>query len=135
MWVGISLVVVLIVMTAVLATVPVGQRMTYQTDGLVTGPTLRGCGESLFDLAAWTFPAGKVVHFSWTTDPASDVFVNISTVLPSSFGPTFYSGYGSLGTDSFFAKGGTYNVNVTNCNNQQTTATVSAYYYFNAPLL
>lgn len=123
-----------VVILVVLATVPFPQRVSFQIGSLVTGPTQRGCGLTLFTLAGWTFPAGKLIHFSWTTNPTTDVFFNMSTILNDSFGPTFFSGYASSGTESFYANGGTYEVNVSNCEDWQTTVTVSAYYNFDAPM-
>lgn len=117
-----------------LATVPVPQHVTYSIDSLVTGPTQRGCGETLFDLYEWALPAGKLIHLSWSTNPAADVFVNMSTILTDTFGPTFFWGHGSSGANSFYANGGAYEVNVTNCGSQQTTVTISASYNSSAPL-
>lgn len=127
--------VALVALNVGLRTVPVGQRATYQTESIVTGPTLRGCGETLFVLIGWTFPAGKTVHFSWTTNPATDVGVVLTELLNDSYGPTIFSGYGSSGSGILYSDGGGYGVNVTNCEAQPTNATITAYFNYNAPLL
>lgn len=134
-WAVVSVAVAALVIVAVLRTVPFPQRANFETGSTVTGPTLRGCGETLFDLSGWTFPAGKLIHISWSTNPATDVFVNMSTILTTSFGPTFFWSHESSGEESFSANGGAYEVNVTNCETQSTTATISAYYSYNAPIL
>ena len=46
-----------------------------------------------------------------------------------------FSGDGSSGSTTFSSNGGAYNFDVTNCESQQTTATISAYCHDNARLL
>ena len=133
LWAGVVAAVLVVVVVVILSLIPVAQRASYQETLPVTGPTARGCGETIF--VSWTFPVGKTVHLTWTTNPVIDVALNVTEILPSSFGPSAFFGNGSSGTGTFNSNGGPYGVILSDCQTQPTTATISAYYNFNAPIL
>jgi len=133
----VAIAVVVVAVLVVLAVVPTPQRATYQTDLPVYGPNILGCGHSVLIAESWTFPAGKWIHLSWTTSPATNITIVASTPPTGnvSLGGGNFSESGTSGSRTFQASGGEYEFDFFNCENQATTVTISAYYNFNAPLL
>lgn len=126
----IGVVVAVVVVLASLAVIPVAQRTGSTTQVTTSGSGVTGCGATPVG-SIQTYPAGKTVHFSWTTTPATSVTVSI---VDQESGPIF-SGLGSSGSGTFVSNGDQYGFEIVNCENQGTTVTVSVYYNFDAPLL
>jgi len=115
-----------------LAVVPVAQRAQFNADLPVLELGPGGCGHSIF--WGWSFPAGKAVHLTWTTNPATDIALQVNTTQGSNQTEVL-SETGSAGNATLYSTGDAYGFDVHNCQNQSTTMTFSAYYDFNAPLL
>jgi len=127
----VAVVLVGVVTPGLLTAIPVTQRETYTLRGVVLPSGVLGC--SLRQLGSQSFPAGRMVHFSWTTTPSSHIYVH---VVDSSTGRiTWYYGPGIYGSGSFNSTGDVYEFSVDNCDSHNASVTISAYCDFQAPML
>ena len=132
MRVGVLAAILTVAVLVLLAVVPVAQRAEFDAGLPVYGPNAFGCGHSVF--WGWSFPAGKAVHFTWTTNPATNITLQVNTTQ-GSIQTEVLSASGSAGSATLFSIGDTYGFDVHNCQSQFTTVTFSAYYNYNAPVL
>ena len=121
---------VIVVILVALATVPVGQQATFQTQILTPGKSLFECSGATGP--SRTFPAEKTIYVAWTTTPAESVTVTVTVVQNAS---VVFSGNGTSGNGTLDSLGEEIQFETGNCGIQATTVSLSVYYFFVAPIL